>query len=187
MLSSEGVARELLDGCISKVYSQQDLDVVRQEGKKTLGGIPVHLESKLASSGLKVLMCDMTDLVLEVYGGSYYMREEKVVVLNARDNFYVAADETSYEIPLALVLYHELGHAHQYIVDGMSGDVATDKIEHDNIVRFEWPMCDVAGLPRRKHYNRHWGATRLGAVQNSRKLESKAVPTTIVSKLPGIF
>ena len=94
-------------------------------------------------------------------------------------------DLTTYQIPLALVLYHELGHAHQYIVDGFSEDMATDKIEHDNIVRHEWPMCDVAGLPRRKHYNLHWGTDRESAFRNSTRIRSKAIPTTITSSLPA--
>lgn len=185
VLPSEHIARELSDGMISKVYSQTDLDAVRAQGRK-LGGIPALLESKLDGKGVKVLMADMTAEALGCMGGSYYMADSKTILLNPGDKFYIAEDETSYEIPLALVLYHELGHAHQYIVDGFSEDANRDKIEHDNIVRFEWPMCDRLGIPRRKHYNLHWGTDRLSAVQNSRKILSKATIATIKSKLPAL-
>ncbi len=184
VLRDEHIAKELLDGIISRVYSQVDLDEVRRQGR-ALGGIPVYLESKLHGSGVKVLMADMTKAALEVMGGSYYMREQKVILLNPSDKFYIGEDGETYEIPLALVLYHELGHAHQYIIDGFSPDMDTDKIEHDNIVRHEWPMCDRIGIPRRKHYNLHWGRTRQQAFTNSIKIRTGATASTIMSKLPA--
>lgn len=169
---------------ISRVYLQSDLDEVRMQGR-ALGGIPAYLESKLNGSGVKVLMADMTPDALEVMGGSFYMREQKIILLNPGDKFYIGEDGKTYEIPLALVLYHELGHAHQYIIDRFSPDMDRDKIEHDNIVRHEWPMCDHIGIPRRKHYNLHWGLTRQTAFTNSIKIRTGAIVSTLVSRLPA--
>ena len=186
MLSTETLARELSDGLISKVYTQSELDQVRAK-RTDLGGIPEFLESALEGKGLKVLMADMTPDALEVMGGSFYNAEAKTIIFNPGDKFYVGEDGSVHEIPICLVLYHELGHAHQHLVDGMDTQGGSrDSIEHDNIARFEWPMCDYAKLPRRKNYNLHWGLTEDAARTNSAKIYSGETPTTISKKLPAV-
>ncbi|OGF23492.1 MAG: hypothetical protein A2V63_05570 [Candidatus Eisenbacteria bacterium RBG_19FT_COMBO_70_11] len=71
------------------------------------------------------------------------------------------------EVPLDLVLYHELGHAKQFLEDpaafkrmehdaDTSGALKRDgyyaNIENDNLKRHEWPICDDIQFPRRGSY-----------------------------------
>ena len=54
----------------------------------------------------------------------------------------------------AMALMHELGHVHQYLVEGRSMKRSTnwERVEHDNMETCEKPISRQLGLPRREDY-----------------------------------
>lgn len=117
--------------------------------------------------------------------GSQFDPEIPGAVLNFADGGYIASEDPQ-PMKFTVKLFHELGHAVQWITrrDWFTAKSSRElfrrdgyfrEIEADNLVRHEWPLCRQLNLPARMHYEdffqsreeafARWEVTSAGAIR----------------------
>jgi hypothetical protein len=142
------------------------------KASKTAATIFEYVKSHQETITLCFFECPYKAAYGEVFiNGAVFDDQAKTVWFNLSVDVFNADAKTAgtLVVPPSLVFFHEFGHAKQWLEnnaqyqawseEGFGGLGFNKRIEDDNLLRHEWPICDemVPAFPRRTNYPRWCG------------------------------